>query len=91
MQREEMDWGVQLVDKPFTHKHTGMFIQADIMRPRIKGRAADIKFYFSGALEPLRSTDVIIWREHLKAVSDAARDEATKMKQADGKKRKAKK
>jgi hypothetical protein len=91
MQREEMDWGVQLVDKPFTHKHTGMFIQADIMRPRIKGRAADIKFYFSGALEPLRSTDVIIWREHLKAVSDAARDEATKMKQTVGKKRKAKK
>ena len=90
MQREETDWGVRLMDKPFTHKHTGMFIQADIMRPRIKARAADIKFYFSGALEPLRATDVIIWREHLKAVSDAARDEALKMKQSDGKKRKPK-
>ena len=68
-----------------------MPLETDIMRPRIKGRAADIKFYFSGALEPLRSTDVITWRERLKAVSDAARDEATKMKRADGKKRKAKK
>jgi hypothetical protein len=91
MQREETDWGVRLMDKPFTHKHTGMFIQADIMRPRVKGRAADITFFFSGAMEPLRATDVIIWREHLKAVSDEARDEALKMKESDGKKRRLKK
>ncbi len=82
MQCEETDWGVRLMDNPFTHKNTNMFIQADIIRPRAKNRAPEIKFWFSGALQqPLRATDVIIWREHLKAVSDAAREEALKMKQ----------
>jgi hypothetical protein len=95
IQREETDWGVRLVDKPFTSpvENAEMYIQADIMRPQSKSSRAEVAFWFSGTTvqRPLRAADVIIWREHLNAVCDAAREEALMMKQPEGGKRKAKK
>jgi hypothetical protein len=92
IQREKTQWGVRLIIKPFTYSNTEMFIQADITKPR-PNRSPDIKFWFSGTttLQPLRAADVLIWREHLKAISDAARSEAAKMKERPETKRKVKK
>jgi hypothetical protein len=92
IEREKTQWGVRLISKPFTHANTDMYIQADISKPR-PNHSPEIKFYFSGttAVRPLRPTDVIVWREHLKAISDAARSEAAKMKERPEAKRKVKK
>jgi hypothetical protein len=84
IQRVKTQWGVRLIVKPFTYskENSEMYIQADISKPR-PNRSPEIKFWFSGttAIRPLRAADILIWREHLKAVSDAARSEAAKMKQ----------
>jgi Lhr-like helicase len=82
IQREKTPWGVRLTAKPFTYSNTEMFIQADIAKPR-PNRNPEIKFWFSGTAtaSPLCAGDVIIWREHLTAISDAARAEAAKMKE----------
>jgi hypothetical protein len=83
IQREETDWGVRLMAKPFTYpkEHAEMYVQADISLPRPKHRS-ETKFFFSGTTvsRPLRATDIIIWTEHLKAISDAAREEVLRMK-----------
>jgi hypothetical protein len=83
IQREETQWGVRLVLKPFTHpkEHAEMYAEADISLPR-PGHRSEIKFFFSGTTvqSPLRASDMIVWMEHLKALSDAAREEAAKLK-----------
>jgi Lhr-like helicase len=92
IEREKTPWGVRLTVKPFSYTYTEMFIQADVTKPR-PNRSPEIKFWFSGTAtaNPMRAADVLIWREHIKAVYDAARIEAAKMKERPGKRQKARK
>jgi hypothetical protein len=86
---ESKDWGTRLIVKPFMETHAGMEVSAEIAKPRA-GRSAEIKFCFSGVPghNPLRSTELIVWLEAVKAVHEEARRIGDEMKNGKPKKKK---
>ncbi len=75
IQREEHDWGVRLIVRPFPpiQKHAEMEIRVDISNPRPK-HGPEIKVWFHGTItpEPLVYSESIIWADALRAANAEA-------------------
>ena len=65
IQREERDWGVRLLVRPFSvAKYAPMEIQVDIHKPH--GKRVFVRF--SGTTETLRFSDARIWQSAYSAI-----------------------
>jgi len=81
--REDHDWGVRLLLRPFPDAHyAGMEISVEITLPR-SGRGAEMRTRFTGVpvSNPLRASDVVVWASQLNAIQSEARKIATEMKE----------
>ncbi len=94
IEREESDWGVSLVVRPFAGAKEGaaMEIRADVLLPKLP-RNSEIRVSFTGVsyTAPLKLMDAQVWSEAMKAILAEARSVAADLKSGGGKSNKKRK
>lgn len=86
IKRENHEWGVSLIGRPFESiGNAAMQIGADIT-PR-PNRNPDIRVQFTGALPPntIRLSDTTIWVNSLNQIVETAKAVAAELRQSDSK------